>query len=401
MKTQELPPAVADAMAAAQEAGLRYVSDEDPGLRREARKKSFRYFDAQGKLVKDPAVIDRVNRLAIPPAWTGVWICPSANGHIQATGRDVRGRKQYRYHPDWRATRDATKFERMIAFGNALPKIRQRVARDLRTPGLGRKKVIAAMIRLLEETHIRVGNEEYVRQNNSFGLTTLRDRHVQIRGEKMKFHFVGKSGKAHDIELHDARLAKIVRKAQEVPGQILFQYIDNDGMRQKVSSEDVNAYLREVAGEEFSAKDFRTWAGTVLAALALRELVKAAEDVKPTKKNLRAAIERVAEKLGNTPSVCRKCYVHPAIMDGYLGGETIALLQPKLAGASARAGWRLGMEEMAVLSFLRKKLKQPVRDLSTQLRRSIVESGRARPARNAKTANRWRDSAGAGPRRRR
>ena len=228
------------------------------------------------------------------------------------------------------------------------------------------------MIRLLETTHIRVGNEEYAKQNHSFGLTTLRDRHVKIHGDTLRFNFLGKSGKIHEIELHDARLAKIVRKTQEVPGQELFQYLDESGERQKVSSEDVNSYLREAAGEEFSAKDFRTWAGTVLAALALDELM-ATPQAKPTKKNLQAAIVRVAERLGNTPSICRKCYIHPVVMDGYLSGETIGLLRPKLAGASAHAGWRLGLEEMAVLEFLRKKLKQPKPKLSTLLGQSIAQ----------------------------
>jgi DNA topoisomerase I len=372
MKSNLPTSVVTDAKDAAKEAGLRYVSDESPGLKRASAGKGFRFLDPHGKAVRDTAVVDRVRRLAIPPAWTDVWICPSPHGHIQATGRDARGRKQYRYHPDWRVTRDGTKFERMISFGRALPKIRRRAAKDLRSKGLGRTKVIAAMIRLLEATHIRVGNEEYAKQNHSFGLTTLRDRHVKIRGDTLRFNFLGKSGKIHEIELQDARLARIVRKTQEVPGQELFQYLDESGERQKVSSEDVNSYLREAAGEEFSAKDFRTWAGTVLAALALDELM-AAPQAKPTKKNLQTAIVRVAERLGNTPSICRKCYIHPVVMDGYLSGETIGLLRPKLAGASARAGWRMGLEEMAVLEFLRKKLKQPKPKLSTLLGQSIAQ----------------------------
>lgn len=360
---------------AAKEAGLRYFSDETPGWRRVASGKNFRFIDQRGKSIRNEKEIARVRRLAIPPAWTGVWICPSGKGHIQATGRDARGRKQYRYHPDWRLTRDGTKFERMIAFGRVLPKIRRRTARDLRAHGLNRNKVIAAMIRLLDTVHIRVGNEEYAKQNHSFGLTTLRDRHVRISRGTMRFKFIGKSGKMHDIELHDARVARIVRQAQEIPGQELFQYLNEEGERQKVNSEDVNAYLREAVGDEFSAKDFRTWGGTVLAALALSELMTDPH-AKPTRKNLQAAITRVAERLGNTPSVCRKCYIHPTVIESYLAGETIGLLRPKVTAASWRAGWRLGLEEMALLNFLRGKLRQTKPQLDTLLRRSIARGGR-------------------------
>lgn len=366
-----------EARTAAKEAGLRYFSDETPGWRRIASGGHFRFVDQRGKSIRDETEIARLRRLAIPPAWTDVWICPSDKGHIQATGRDARGRKQYRYHPDWRLTRDGTKFERMIAFGRALPKIRRRTAKDLRAKGLGRAKVIAAMIRLLDTAHIRVGNEEYAKQNHSFGLTTLRDRHVQVHRGTMRFKFVGKSGKPHDIELHDARVARIVRKAQEIPGQELFQYLDENGERQKVNSEDVNAYLREAAGHEFSAKDFRTWGGTVLAAHALSELM-ADPQSKPTKKNLSIAINRVAERLGNTPSICRKCYIHPLVVDSYLAGETIGLLRPKVTAASWRAGWRLGVEEMALLNFLRAKLKHTKPSLDQLLRRSIARNGQTK-----------------------
>ncbi len=364
------------AIEAAKEAGLRYVSDTAPGIHREGRAPRFRYRAADGKILRTPLVLERIRHLAIPPAWTDVWIAPAANAHIQATGRDARRRKQYRYHADWRAVRDATKYERMMAFGRALPHIRRRVDRDLRRSGLPRDKVLAALVQLLESTHIRVGNEEYAEQNHSFGLTTLRNRHVHIRGGVLQFHFHGKSGQTHDLQLRAPRLARIVRAVQELPGQELFQYLDRDNQPQVIHSEDVNAYLRAIAGEEFSAKDFRTWAGTVLAALALREFAEGTE--KPTKKNLRAAIERVATSLGNTPTICRKCYIHPAVIDGYLAGETIELLRPRLTGTSAQAGWKLGLEEAALLSFLRKRLSKRAPKLSTLLRSSITSVRRSK-----------------------
>jgi DNA topoisomerase-1 len=299
-----------------------------------------------------------------------VWICAHANGHIQATGRDVRGRKQYRYHPDWRATRDATKFERMVEFGRALPRIRRRVNRDLRKRELGRDKVLAAMVRLLETTHIRVGNEEYAKQNHSFGLSTMRDRHVEIRGGTIKFHFLGKSGKTHDVELRDPRLAKIVRESLELPSQELFQYLDAQGRRQKISSEDVNGYLRDAAGGDFSAKDFRTWAGTVLAALALSEFAAAGE--KPTKKNLGVAIERVSNHLGNTPTICRKSYVHPAVMSSYLAGRAVTFPHKLRRNLLAQINWKLETEEAVVLRFLEQEMKQPKRKLATLLKDSLA-----------------------------
>jgi DNA topoisomerase I len=374
---RDSPSPTVEARAAARGAGLRYVSDDGPGFRRTGRPGKFSYLDQHGKKIRHAATLERVKQLGIPPAWTAVWISPGEDGHIQATGRDARGRKQYRYHAGWRETRDETKFERMIFFGQALPRIRQRVARDLRNDGLGRSKVIAAMIRLLEATHIRVGNEEYARENRSFGLSTLRDRHVEIRGGTMRFNFLGKSGKTHDIELHDARLAKIVRSAQELPGQELFQYLDENGVRQKVSSEDVNAYLREVAGEEFSAKDFRTWAGTVFAALALCDLMTAAEAT-PTKKNLRTAIEQVAERLGNTPAICRKSYIHPVVMESYLAGETVKVDGARLKNVASRSPHLLGPEEKAVLVFLKSKLARPRRPLTELLKRSLHPKAKRR-----------------------
>ncbi len=355
----------AEAIAAAKEAGLRYVTDEAPGITRRRAGNGVSYRGPDGKAVKDRATLARIKRLAIPPAWTEVWICPLANGHIQATGRDARRRKQYRYHAEWSAVRDGAKFERVIAFGRALPRIRRRVAKDLARRHLDRRKVLAAMVRLLETTLVRIGNEEYAKQNRSFGLSTMRDRHVKIGRGTLRFEFRGKSGKQHEIDLHDPRLAEIVRRTQELPGQDLFQYLDEEGEPQKVGSTDVNAYLREIGGEEFSAKDFRTWAGTVLAAVALRELERF-ETKAQAKKNLVQAIESVAQRLGNTPAVCRKCYIHPVVMESYLDGVTLARVKAKAAEA-LRAGMKKGgdgkrpamaldEEERAVLLFLQRKL---------------------------------------------
>lgn len=389
-------PPKPEALAAAKSAGLRYVNDDDPGISRRPAGKDFHYFDADGRRISDGPTIARIKRLAIPPAWTDVWICPHQNGHIQATGRDARRRKQYRYHPDWRAVRDENKYERMIAFGRALPRIRRRVARDLRRQGLGREKVLATMVRLLETTLVRVGNEEYARANGSIGLSTMRDRHVKVRsGGTLRFQFKGKSGKRHDIELNDPSLAKIVRRVQDLPGQELFQYLDEEGQRQKVGSEDVNNYLREIAGREFSAKDFRTWAGTVLAAIALRQFQRFTTKTE-AKKNLVAAIERVAERLGNTPSVCRKCYIHPVVLSSYLDGTTVDLILKKTEDMLDHGLPQLSGAEGAVLAFLQAQLrrkKQP--PLLTSLRRSVAQArrqrGRARARRGA------RDTGGGAP----
>jgi DNA topoisomerase-1 len=355
---------------AAREAGLRYVSDETPGITRQAAGKGVVYRNPHGRVVKDKATLARIRHLAIPPAWTDVWICPAANGHIQATGRDDRGRKQYRYHPEWSAVRDSAKFERTIAFGKALPRIRQHVARDLARRRLDRRKVLAAVVRLLETTHVRIGTEEYAKQNGSFGLTTMRDRHVRIGRGVMHFEFRGKSGKRHEIDLRDPRLAEIVRRAQELPGQDLFQYLDESGEPQKIGSADVNDYLREIAGEEFSAKDFRTWAGTVLAAVALREL-EAFKTRTQAKKNLVQAIEAVAQRLGNTPAVCRKCYIHPVVLQSYLDGVTIERVKAeagKILEAGRSNGAGLNDEEIAVLAFLRRKLPTTSERLAASLK---------------------------------
>ncbi len=362
------------AKAAAKSAGLRYVSDGDPGIRRVGRGKTFRYVHDDGKGVTDEKTLWRIKRLAIPPAWTEVWICPRDDGHIQATGRDARRRKQYRYHPDWRAVRDETKYERTLAFGDALPRIRRQVSRDLKRPGLGREKILAAMVRLLETTLVRVGNEEYAKSNDSIGLSTMRDQHVKIDRGTMRFSFKGKSGKYHRIELHDPRLAKIVRESQDLPGQELFQYIDDDGRQQKISSEDVNDYLRRIAGSEFSAKDFRTWAGTVLAAIALAQFERF--DTKAqAKKNLVAAIEHVAQRLGNTPAVCRKCYIHPVVLDRYLDGTTIEVLRAKADDVLSHDLTALSGAEGAVLAFLRDQLRAAKKlPLAEALKRTVAQT---------------------------
>lgn len=372
-----MSPLTAASIVAARSAGLRYVNDDDPGLTRARSGRAFRYLDREGRPIADRATLARIKRLAIPPAWTDVWICPRDDGHIQATGRDARGRKQYRYHADWRAIRDDNKYERMIAFGRALPRIRRRVARDLRRPKLDREKVLAAMVRLLETTLVRVGNEEYARANGSVGLSTMRDRHARVRGATVAFVFKGKSGQRHHIALHDARLARLVRSVQDLPGQKLFQYLDERGEPQEVRSEDVNAYLRAIAGAEFSAKDFRTWAGTVLAAIALRQFEKF-DTPTQAKRNVVAAIERVAQRLGNTPAVCRQCYIHPVILASYLDGTTVDLILGKTEEALGHGLPSLSGAEGAVLAFLQQRLRQKPPPLLTTLRRSVARLRRRR-----------------------
>jgi DNA topoisomerase-1 len=338
-------------------ARLRYFTDENPGIRRKRQGKGFAYVAPDGKRVRDPETLSRIRHLAIPPAWEGVWICPLENGHIQATGRDARGRKQYRYHERWREQRDETKFARILSFARVLPKIRRRVRRDLKRRGMSREKVLATIVRLLEGTLIRIGNDEYARQNHSYGLTTMRNRHVAVRGEKLRFTFRGKSGKQHEIGIHDRQLARIVKRCQEMPGQELFVYEDENGQVRDVGSEDVNEYVREIAGEDFTAKDFRTWAGTVLAAIALREFETVTQQ-RLIKRNIKRAIEAVAHLLGNTPTVCRKCYVHPEIVESYLSGNTIATVQQRAAGRIDRSLSALSAEEAAVLVLLQRRLKK-------------------------------------------
>ena len=352
--------------------GVRYVSDEMPGIKRQRVGGDFRYIDAKGKVMRDSEHLARIKALAIPPAWKQVWICPAAHGHLQATGRDARGRKQHRYHPRWREVRDETKYARMTAFARALPKIRARVAKHLKLAGLPRNKVLATVVKLLEVSLIRVGNDEYARENNSFGLTTLRDRHVKVRGAKLHFEFRGKGGKEHDIEVENPRLAHIVKNCQDLPGQELFQYIDADGQRQGVDSDDVNEYLREISGADFTAKDFRTWSGTVLAALALQEFEQV-DSAAQAKKNVMRAIENVAQRLGNTPAICRKCYVHPAIIDSYLDGSMLAAARQKARAEMVHSLARLGPEEAAVLALLEKRLahERNGNDLSERLAASL------------------------------
>jgi DNA topoisomerase I len=345
----ELSPV--DPVESAQAAGLRYVSDADPGIRRKRVGKHFSYIGLDGRPIHDPTTLKRIKALGIPPAYTDVWICPDPRGHLQATGRDARGRKQYRYHRHWRQVRDETKYNRMIAFGQALPAIRVRTEQDLSLPGLPRAKVLASVVRLLETTLIRVGNEEYAKTNRSFGLTTMRDRHVTIDGATVHFHFRGKSGKTQTVNLNDRRLARIVKRCRDLPGYELFQYIDEQGQRQTIGSGDVNEYVREITGQDFTAKDFRTWAGTVLAAQALQEY-EAFDSAAQAKKNVVRAIERVAERLGNTPSICRKCYVHPAVLDAYLDGSLIKTLQQRADQEFAESLRDLRPEEATVMRLL-------------------------------------------------
>ncbi|MFO1151522.1 MAG: DNA topoisomerase IB [Alsobacter sp.] len=351
--------AIVDPAEAAEAAGLTYVSDADPGIRRRKAGRGFSYRGPDGAAVTDPATLARIRALAIPPAYKDVWICADPDGHIQATGRDARGRKQYRYHPRWREVRDSTKYEHMLDFARALPALRRRVDADMRKPGLTRERVLATVVNLLENTLIRVGNDEYAKQNKSYGLTTLRNRHVRVEGAELKFAFKGKSGKTWNLRLKDRRVAKVVRACQELPGQHLFQYVDDDGARQAVSSADVNAYLKEATGRAVTAKDFRTWAGTLLAAMALREFELLDGEAR-TKKNVKAAIERVSARLGNTPTICRTCYVHPEIVAAYLDGglsrSVIEEVEHSVAAEIADDLEGLRPEEALLLGLLHRRL---------------------------------------------
>jgi DNA topoisomerase-1 len=381
---KELP---LDPVEAARQAGLRHVHDRQPGITRHKRGAGFCYRSPDGRMLRDRATLLRIRALAVPPAWTEVWICSLPNGHIQATGRDARGRKQYRYHARFRAVREETKYEKIFDFAAALPKIRAQCERDLATPGLSRDKVLAAVVRLLEETLIRVGNEEYSRVNQSFGLTTLRDRHARIRGAEVQFRFRGKSGKEHMISLTDRRLAKIVKRCRDLPGDELFQYIDADGKQRSIDSADVNEYVRRAAGDDFTAKDFRTWAGTLLAATTLAALgaqAAAPHSVRAAKRQINEAIQRTAERLGNTPAICRRCYVHPAVLDAFLAGRTVARIAE--LGARTRVGLR--PDERAVITFLRREVtKTRGRDAPGALVRLLARSVR-KVARGAPRAGR-------------
>lgn len=339
---------IESAIESAADAGLTYATDDSPGFRRIKAGAGFRYIDRAGKPLRSTAHLQRIRSLVIPPAWKDVWICPTANGHLQASGRDARGRKQHRYHPLWREARDATKFDRLLDFARTVPKIRRQAGRDLAREGLTRERVLAAVVRLMDLTSIRVGNKEYARQNNSYGLTTRKDGHAKIRGGNIRFSFRGKSGKRHDVELTDKRLAKIVKSCQDIPGQELFQYYDDDGKRFDVTSRDVNDYLREVSGgADYSARDFRTWTGTVLAMGELQK--RRCSGNSDVKRNLSEGIQAVASTLGNTPAVCRRCYIHPFVIERYTDG--------KLPRGNGRAGARtratsLSPLEKSTMSFL-------------------------------------------------
>ena len=343
-----------DPKESAQAAGLRYVTDAKPGIRRVRCGKGFRYTNPGGATIHDADTLRRIRSLVIPPAWSGVWICTIPNGHLQATGRDARGRKQSRYHPRWREVRDETKYERMVQFAQTLPAIRERVKADLALPGLPRQKVLATIVSLMEQTHIRVGNHEYAKENGSYGLTTLRNKHVEVKGSQVTFSFQGKSKVHHTVSLQDRRLARVVKQCEELPGYELFQYVDENGDRHAIGSSDVNEYLREITGQHFTAKDFRTWAGSVLACDLLRGM-GAFESATQAKKNVVAAIKSVALKLGNTPSVCRKCYVHPAVLEAYLGGITIDDAKAELEEEIGEHADTLRSEERVLLRLLKQR----------------------------------------------
>lgn len=357
-----------NAVESAKAARLRYVTDEMPGIRREKHGEHFSYIAPDGSKIDDENELARIKSLAVPPAYTDVWICPIANGHIQATARDARGRKQYRYHKRWRETRDENKYERMLAFAQALPKIRKRIEADLALPGLPRDKVLATIVQLLETTAIRVGNDEYAKENNSFGLTTLRNKHAKVSGATVRFAFRGKSGVRHALDLRDRRLARIIRQCQDLPGQQLFEYVDDDGATRAIDSSDVNDYIRDISGEEFSAKDFRTWVGTVTCAILLTgETVE--ETPTDRKQRVTAVIKDVAKRLGNTPAICRKCYVHPAIVDTYLE-------QGELAPARAlRPREGLTDEELFTLALLQQRSRETDAERTT---RALQQSLRRR-----------------------
>lgn len=351
LAVEELPIEIpSDPIESAEAVGLQYVSDEMPGIKRKRSGKSFLYFDVNGDRIKDEKTIQRINSLAIPPAYKDVWICPLENGHLQATGRDAKGRKQYRYHPLWRSIRDQNKFSRMIAFSQALPEIRRRIEHDLSLPGLPKEKVLATILKLMELTRIRVGNEEYAKTNNSYGLTTLQDDHVSVHGSKVEFQFRGKSGVDHAIEVSDKRLAKIVKRCQDLPGQELFQYLDDNKQPQDIKSNDVNDYLREITGQDFTAKDFRTWAGTVLAASHLAEIGKFTSQT-AAKKNITQAVKTVSSYLGNRPATCKKYYIHPNVLEAYLD-ESLHDIVEKHSSIVIDDCHALRVEELIVVALL-------------------------------------------------
>ena len=353
-------PAVVDPQDAAESAGLLYVHDDrEPGITRRRSGKGWSFRAPDGTAIKDVAAVERIRKLAVPPAYTDVWICPDPRGHIQATGRDDKGRKQYRYHPAFREVRESAKYEHVTAFAEVLPQIRSTVKAHMALHGLPRRKVLATVVYLLETTLIRVGNEGYARQNQSYGLTTLEDRHVDAHGADLRFEFKGKSNKVWKLKVHDRRVARIVKACHDLPGQHLFQYLDHDGHQHAVSSHDVNAYLREITGRDISAKDFRTWAGTVLAALALHEFGTIDSEAK-AKKNVRAAIERVSARLGNTPTICRKCYIHPEVVNSYMSGDLLLEVKEEVDAELRDDLPRLKPEEVAVLTLLERRLASDI-----------------------------------------
>jgi DNA topoisomerase-1 len=353
---------------AAKAAGLRYTTDAIPGIRRVKRGKSFSFIASDGKPISDKGEIARIKSLAIPPAYTDVWICPQANGHLQATGRDARGRKQYRYHKRWREVRDENKFDRMIEFAKALPSIREAVGRDIALPGMPREKVLATIVSLMERTAIRVGNEEYARENDSYGLTTLREEHVDVKGSTVRFHFRGKSGKEHQVEVRDKRIANIIKKSQDLPGQQLFEYVDDDGTPRPVRSEDVNDYLKEISGGDFTAKDFRTWEATMMCALELAALEAAEHNQTERKKLVTDVIKKVAEHLGNTPAVCKKSYVYPGVVDEFLSNGALELIEKAVEKASPHA---LDRHERAVVTLIERIVTRENQPLSDVLAKSV------------------------------
>jgi DNA topoisomerase-1 len=371
---------VVDPRDAAETAGLLYVSDEEPGIRRRKSGKGFTYTGPGGKKIDDKATLDRIKSLAIPPAYTDVWICAKANGHIQATGRDAKGRKQYRYHPAFREVRESTKYEHMLEFAKGLPAIRKTIDEHMSLRGLPREKVLATVVHLLENTLIRVGNSDYVKQNKSYGLTTLRDPHVKVEGGELRFQFKGKSGKTWKLQVKDRRIAKIVKACQDLPGQDLFQYLDENGERQSITSADVNAYLKEITGRDITAKDFRTWAGTVLAALALAEFEEF-DNQAMAKKNIRSAIEKVSSRLGNTPSICRKCYVHPEVFSSYLDGGLLLEIKDEIETELREELPSLKPEEAAVLTLLQERISREVKEGTEKkpARRKRASAGKEQP----------------------
>lgn len=362
---KQISPISEETKKIVEDAGLVYVNDQKPGITRKKKGDHFIFFAPDGKKITDPQEIKRIRALAIPPAYTDVWICPKQNGHLQATGRDARGRKQYRYHARWKEISDETKYNRMIAFAQVLPRLRKSLNRDMALPGLPKEKLLATIVHLLQVTLIRIGNEEYARENKSYGLTTLRNHHVDVNGGKIVFKFPGKSGKNHLISLEDRRLAKIVKRCKELPGQDLFEYIDEEGKPVSISSTDVNEYLQKTTDNNFTAKDFRTWAGTVLAYYALQQIHKFDSETQ-ARKNIVQAIESVAKKLGNTPSVCRKSYVHPEVFNAYLDGTLLKTIKQRTEKELGESLDDLNSEESFVLEFLQQRLEIELKKSKTK-----------------------------------